>query len=324
MFVSPGRFELVPPDFSRTVYYRHISDIAKIMPKRIFTRTDITAIRAVEKDDGNDPEYVQRKIKAGSILRVTSTFAAKWRTSAVKKSLMKKKSQKQEWTTYEMNYLKVIDKDDKEVLVPYTCRGRFNVIYDKGVNDSKAIYRIKDILAEFPLPVKVRLVFGKAPVVPCIFTGMMVLKAVSSEESVVCSTIMNRRNVLLELPVSLRCTVYKAENEASYTNRKTYKDARSLCHKYANSYAALIKLSPEMDTDQQMMLHIPTARSSKADDNLHTISAMTNMSLTDDEPVDSFMESATSSDTDSLQSADANFIPIGNMIELREIQEINC
>jgi hypothetical protein len=41
---------------------------------------------------------------------------------------------------------------------------------------------MKDILSDLTLPVKVRLIYGKPPVVPCIFTGMLVIKESKTEE----------------------------------------------------------------------------------------------------------------------------------------------
>jgi hypothetical protein len=246
-------------------------------------------------------------------LTVSGTFAAKWQTTA-QTGLLKRKSK--EWTTVEIQYLKCVDTDGKEVLVPMSTRGKFNIIYEKGVKDGRAIYRMKDILTDLHLPLKVRMIYGKAPVVPCIFTGMLILKEQVKEDTIIASTILNKRNVLFELPFSTPCNIKTAVDQEDFENMRTYIDANNLCKKYANSYGSLIKLSPELDTDQQMIQHIPTEKRKTRDESLKTLDLITNISLTDDEPRDYFMES---SDSDSIQSGETAPLGLGQMMELREI-----
>ena len=162
------------------------------------------------------------------------------------------------------------------------------------------------------------MVFGKAPVVPCIFTGMLILKEASKQDTLVGSTILNKRNVLFEIPVNTKCSVKTALNEESYSNLATYLDAKELCQKFADSYSSLIKLSPKMDTDQQMVQHIPTEKRKKRDESLKTLDLINSISVTDDEPSDFFMKE--SSDSDSLQSEEASPLAHGQMMELTEIK----
>ncbi|KAL4236897.1 hypothetical protein ACF0H5_005283 [Mactra antiquata] len=320
-----GWFELVPPDFGRGPVFRTIGQLAEANARKFFTRTNIRAIRIEEdansntegaenvKDSNEAQSFKERKITAGTILTVKGTFAAKWQTTA-QTGLLKKKSK--EWTTVEMIYMKVIDTDNMEVLVPMTTRGKFNLVYEKGLKDVRTIYRMKDIVSDLDLPLKVRMIYGKAPVVPCIFTGMLVLKEQSKEDTIIASTILNKRNVLFEMPVTAKCSVKTAADETDYENMRTYIDAKLLCKKYAHAYGSLIKLSPELDTNQQMIQHIPTERRKTRDESLKTLDLITNISLTDDEPRDYFMES---SDSDSIQSGEATPLGFGEMMELREI-----
>lgn len=216
----------------------------------------------------------------------------------------------------EINYLKCVDTDDKEILVPMTTRGKFNLVYDKGIKDGRSVYRFKDILTDLQLPLKVRMVYGKPPVVPCIFTGMLALKEQNKESTIIASTILNQRNVLFELPVSALCNVKTAVYETDYENSRTYIDAKLLCKKYSHAYGSLIKLSPEIDTDQQMIQHIPTEKRKTRDESLKTLDLITNISLTDDEPLDYFMEL---SDSDSIKSGEVTPLGLGQMTELTEI-----
>ena len=296
------------------------------MPKKFFTRTNIRAIR-IEQDDkpsegGSQDEagkqsYKERKVSAGTVLTVLGTFAAKWQNTATT-GMFKRKNK--EWTTIEITYLKCEDKDGSEILIPVTTRGKFSIIYEKGNRDARAIYTMKDILSDLQFPVKVRMVFGKAPVVPCIFTGMMILKEQSKSDSFIASTILNKRNVLFELPVKSKCDVREAVNAEDYENLRTFIDAKVLCKKYANSFSALIKLSPDLDTDRKTLQHIPTEKRKKRGESLKNLDLITDISLTDDEPRHFFMED--SSDSDSLQSAEIpqlSPLSLGDMMELREI-----
>lgn len=329
VFVS-GWFEIVPPDFGRGSLFRTIGQLAEVAGRKFFTRTNITAIRIEddvtdEQDESSEPasdkkdgqSFKERRIRAGSVLTIKGSFSGRWQTIA-KTGLLKRKSK--EYTTVEIKYLKCIDSsDDKEVLIPWTTRGRFSLVYENGLKDSRTVYRMKDILSSLQLPLKVRMIYGKAPVVPCIFTGMLVLKKQIKEDTIIASTILNKRNVLFEIPVRTRCQVRTAADSEQYENMRTYIDADKLCRKYGLSYASLIKLSPELDTDQQMIQHIPTEKRKTRDESLKTLDLITNISLTDDEPRDYFMDSA--SDTDSVQSAEAAMVPgMGQMMELREIE----
>lgn len=147
-----------------------------------------------------------------------------------------------------------------------------------------------------------------------LFTGVLALKESKIEDTIICSTAMQRRNVLFEIPVSSACYVETAEDDGSYENEKFYQDARKLCHKYAISYSTLMKLSPDLDTSQQMIQHIPTAQP-KREESLRTLDLITNISLTDDEPVDTFMDS----DRDSINSSDQSSVPKGMLMELKEL-----
>ena len=288
------------------------------MPKKFFLRTRVRAIREVKSEEsaGSDAgqTFKERRIPRGTVLGVEGTFAAKWQTSATTGVFKKKK---QEWVTAEVMYLKCKDTDGEEILIPFTTRGRFSILYEKGNKDSRAVFSMKDLISDFKFPLKVRMVYGKAPVVPCIFTGMLILKDCYKSDTIIGSTILNKRNVLFELPVKTKCIVRTATDEESYSDLPTYIDATELCQKFALSYSSLIKLSPKLDTDQQMVQHIPTEKRKKRDESLRTLDLINNISITDDEPSDYFMKE--SSDSDSLQSEEASPLAQGQMMELTEI-----
>ncbi|XP_071148589.1 uncharacterized protein [Mytilus edulis] len=304
-----GWFELVPPDFGRVKYFESIEEVSKIMPVKFFTRTNVSGI-CVNNSDDNKQTYLQRKIPAGTVLKVDSTFKAKWRTCA-EIGVLKKKQK--EWITREIQYLKCIDNKEQEILIPFTAKGKFHPVYQKGSSDSKCVFRMKDILTDLTLPVKVRIIYGKPPVVPCIFTGMMVIKRRITEDVFVGSTITFKRHALFELPVSDDVKICTTKSEEQFIDMKSYKDAIQLCTKYSDSYSSLIKISPKLDTDHQMIQHIPTEKTKQRHESLKTLDLLTNISLTDDEPSTQFMESSRD-DTESEQS-----LTLGTLVELKEL-----
>lgn len=292
---------------SRAGFYKTLEEVAEIMPKRFLTRSPIKGVHVKKTADGKE-EYMERKIPPGSILKVLDVFAAKWQTRA-ETGLLKKETV--EWTI-DVKYLKCIDSDRVEVLLPFTERGRFNVLYERGGKGLHPLYRVRDILSDFTLPVKARLLYGKAPVVPCIFTGLMIFNTHEPHDTLIASTITNQRNVLLELPVNTQCMVQLVTNEDSYVDLRSYQDGKKLCKKYAMAYASMIKLSPELDTDLSMVEHRPVTKSKAADDSLRTLDLITHLRL-GEEPRDYLMES--DSDTASAGSASASRLP-GNVMEM--------
>lgn len=312
LFVFIGWFEVVPSDFGKAQVFRTIEAVSKIMPRKLFTRTPVTGIRIVEED--GQQTFKERKIPAGSILLVNSTVSAKWKTCA-EKSIRKKKVE--EWSTVEIPYLKCTDTDQEDVLLPFSTKGRFSSVYEKDMNNDRSIYRIKELIENSDMPIIVRLVYGKAPVVPCIFTGMIALRETVSQSFIIASTIMNKRNVLIEIPDNLSCAVRVPESEEPLQGLKTFEDSKKLCEKYALSFASLIKLSPEMDTHHMKVQYNPQKSKTK-ESGLKTLDLITNISLTDEEPADRFMES----DSDSVQSTDQSMLTRGifKLLELTEVK----
>ncbi|XP_005112654.1 uncharacterized protein LOC101855311 [Aplysia californica] len=308
-----GWFEIVPSDFSRSTCFQTIEEVAKTMPSRFFSRSHITAIRI--EGEGDSQKYLERRVRAGSVLETKGLFTAKWKTQAVTGMLRKKTT---EWLLQEVTYLKCLDKEEVEILVPLSHRGKFNAIYKRGQISQNAVYSMKDVLSDLTLPVKVRLLYGKAPVVPCIFTGMMILRDAKIGESVVGSTILNSRNVLFELPLGAPIKIRLATNDEALQEMTSYKDGQKLCRKYAHMYGSMIKLSPDLDTNQKTIMHVPTDPSllEQADEALRALDLITDISLTG-EPEDHLLDSA--SDSASTGSAEPSVVPKGGTLaELSE------
>ncbi|CAL1539611.1 unnamed protein product [Lymnaea stagnalis] len=308
-----GWFELVPSDFSRSTCFMSVADVAKAMPQKFFTRSNVKGIRT--EGEGEHQKFLERKIPAGSVLETRGTFTAKWKTVA-ETGLLKKKTK--EWEFQEVTYLKCLDRDQTEILVPLKHKGKFNAIYEKGHLTQNAVYNVKDILSDLSLPIKVRLLFGKAPVVPCIFTGMLVIRDAATDDSVVGSTVLNTRNVLFEIPLSAPVKVKYVSKDDHFKDMSTYKDAQKLCKKYANVFSTMIKLAPDLDTDQKVIMHVPTDSSlmHQVDECLRALDLITDISFAG-EPKDYLLDS----DAGSVASEDTLVVPpSGAVTEVTEFQ----
>ncbi|BFY99917.1 hypothetical protein BsWGS_02957 [Bradybaena similaris] len=305
-----GWFELVPSDFSRATCYLSIEEVAKAFPKRFFTRSNLKGIRI--EGEGDQQKYLERRIRAGSVLETKGPFTAKWKTRA-ETGLFKKKTT--EWEFQEMTYLKCIDNDQQEILIPVTHKGKFSAIYERGRTrlNQNAVYSMKDILSDLDLPIKVRLLYGKAPVVPCIFTGMLVVRSSAVDDAVVGSTILNSRNVLFEVPTKAPVQVKYISKDEQFAEMTTYRDAQKLCRRYAQLFSSMIKLSPELDTDQKVIMHVPTDPSvmRQVDEALRALDLVTDISFTG-EPKDHMLDS---SDSGSINSDDQILMPKGGRLE---------
>ena len=162
-------------------------------------------------------------------------------------------------------------------------------------------------------PWQVRLLFGKAPVVPCIFTGMLCVRETQEGEVILASTVLNRRNVLLEIPATAAsCLVRQATRDEDFSGLASFADAQKLCKKYALMFASLMKLSPELDSRQKTIQHVPTDLG-RRDEGVGALDLITNISLTE-EPRDLFVGE---SDTDSVHSeGEQALVPPGAIVEL--------
>lgn len=322
-----GWFELVPPDFSRASCCRSIGEVASAMPRKFFTRSNIKALR-VEQGKNGEQTFIERKVQAGSFLKTVNIFTAKWKTTA-QTGVFKKKQK--EFVTQEVKYLKCLDTDEKEIMISLSHTGKFNAIYEKGRPNQHSVYTMKDILSDLKLPIKVRLLFGKAPVVPCIFTGMLCVRHVQNGDVILASTFLNRRNVLLQIPVTVETddenahtwkerdplcpremALRQTARDEDFSQLPGFADATKLCRKYAVMFSTLMKLAPEQDTAQRVIQHVPSCpdprrRGGGASGQLRALDLITDIRLTgggddDAEPADMFVGET---DTDSVQGDDA-------------------
>ena len=110
--------------------------------------------------------------------------------------------------------------------------------------------------------------------------------------------------------------VRQLSSEDDLQEMSSYKDAQKLCRKYAALYSSMIKLSPDLDTNQKCIMHVPTDPNLKnqVDETLRDLDLITDISLSGD-PKDHLLDDDVSSTT----SSDKSLLPRGGTLaELTE------
>ncbi|XP_067679434.1 uncharacterized protein [Haliotis asinina] len=164
-------------------------------------------------------------------------------TSKVKKSIFSKS------VTREKKYLLCSDQADREVMLPLDTAGVFYIVKYKNTQKQK-IMQIKDVIDSHSLPCKVKLVYGRVPLTPCIFTGVLNLNECNLETSAIISSVFNLRNILLEVPTSIPLMFRVAKSGSSLTNSSGYKNALDLCQENAERYMRNIKVAQSLPTEE--------------------------------------------------------------------------
>lgn len=256
------------------------------MPRKFFTRNSVSGI-IITKTKTGETVYKERKIPAGVILKTDGLFKAQWKTET-QSGLFKRKEKK--YVSREIQYLRCLTPDRLEILIPFEQSGKFNAAYDRdrATETPYSIYRMKDLIENCKFPMMVRLIYGKAPVVPCIFTGLLAIKDFQKRDTVIGSTIVNKRNVLFELPLDTCCNVQLSSDDDQFATLSGFKDARKLCKKYAVSFASMIKLSPDMDTDKELKEY--SLKQTSQSDNLQSLDLIKDMKIGDSQREQMFGE----------------------------------
>ena len=91
-------------------------------------------------------------------------------------------------------------------------------------------------------------------------------------------------------------------NDEALQGMKSYADGKKLCEKYSSLYSSMIKLSPELDTGQKVIMHMPSTPSAKGrvDNALQDLDLITDIGLGND-IVDHLLDP----DSDSTKSGDS-------------------
>ncbi|XP_046547599.1 uncharacterized protein LOC124257546 [Haliotis rubra] len=197
---------------------------------------EVQAVQIQRTDGSPQP----RVLYPGDVLRMGHLYVA---TSKVKKSIFSKS------VTLEKKFVLCLDQADREVMLPLDAAGVFYIVKYKNTH-KQSIMQIKDIIDTQPLPCKVKLVYGRVPLTPCIFTGVLNLNEFHLDTSAIVSSVFNLRNILLEIPTSIPLMFRVAKPDSSLINSRGYTNAFGLCQENAERYMRNIKVAQSLPTEE--------------------------------------------------------------------------
>lgn len=142
-------------------------------------------------------------------------------------------------------FLMCRDDADREILLPFEQKGIFYQVSERCGKPNHNVMQISDIVARNIPPRIVKLVFGRFPVTPCFFTGLMKVDTARLESSIIASTIINTKNILIEIPMTAGMHFKIVNLTEELKNNRCYKNALNLCMERATTYMRNIKLCYE-------------------------------------------------------------------------------
>lgn len=146
-------------------------------------------------------------------------------------------------------FLMCRDEADREVLLPFEQTGIFYQISHKNGKATKNVLQMSDIVARKLTPRIIKLVYGRFPVTPCSFTGLMRAESSKIETSIIASTIINTKNILLEIPVTSAMYFRVAIMDDALRKNPCYRGAMGMCAERAMTYMRNIKVCYNFATD---------------------------------------------------------------------------
>ncbi|XP_064606346.1 uncharacterized protein LOC135471177 isoform X2 [Liolophura sinensis] len=188
--------------------------------------------------------YARRELLPGDVLRAGKVYVGSSKTSK-DFALFKKKKKKET----EVKFLKCTDDTDREILINLNQSGTFYPISYTNGSVAGCVMQLTDILQKLHFPLDVKLVYGRIPNAPCSFSGMLRLNASFEEDTVVAATIMNYKNILLELSTQSLLSFKVAYATRQLLESKAYQQALEMCQERAEVYVRDMKVSFDFVTD---------------------------------------------------------------------------
>lgn len=146
-------------------------------------------------------------------------------------------------------FLMCRDEADREVLLPFEQTGIFYQISHKNGKATKNVLQMSDIVARKLTPRIIKLVYGRFPVTSRSFTGLMRAESSKIETSIIASTIINTKNILLEIPVTSAMYFRVAIMDDALRKNPCYRGAMGMCAERAMTYMRNIKVCYNFTTD---------------------------------------------------------------------------
>ncbi|XP_076441200.1 uncharacterized protein LOC143280443 [Babylonia areolata] len=207
----------------------------------------VTAVQMPCNEPGRDSLPRPRLVYPGDVLRMGKLYVGESKVKVKKSSLFggTRTVRKEE------KFLLCTDHNDRDLYLRVESRGTFYMVTTEGSGTPKIpILRLKDICTHYRFPCVVKLLFGRVPSTPCSFTGTLVLHTSQIESSVIGCTLLNIRNILLDLPVDSDLRFFTARNTSELLSSRAYLSAKGLCQDKATTYMRNMKVAYYVNTEE--------------------------------------------------------------------------
>lgn len=251
-------------DGRKVPHFGSISAIASSRVCRFIVTTKLVGFYILSDKNGS-MTYARRELLPGDVLRAGKVYVGSSK-STKDFPLFKKKKKKET----EVKFLKCTDDTDREILINLNQLGTFYPISYTNGSVTGCVMQLTDILQKLHFPLDVKLVYGRIPNAPCSFSGMLRLNASFEENTVVAATIMNYKNILLELSTQSLLSFKVAYATRQLLESKAYQQALEMCQERAEVYVRDMKVSFDFVTDTAPNLTVSDSDSIQTNGNQHT------------------------------------------------------
>lgn len=199
----------------------------------------VQALQIVRRENGSII-HQQRTLFPGDVLRKGKIYIGEKR----RKSKLFRKTK-----VVTEKYLLCTDDADREILLPFDQKGLFYTLSTNSGDANRPVMQMSDVVNKKCFPCIVRLVYGRIPNTPCSFTGTLRLERADLEQSVIAATLVNTKNILLEIPTSCDLRFNVAVSNDDLFGMPSYHQALELCNEKGSIYMRNIKVCHTIDSD---------------------------------------------------------------------------
>ena len=215
-------------------HYQEISEVADTATETFLIGGErrVQALQIVRRENGS-VIHQQRTLFPGDVLRKGKIYIGEKR----RKSKLFRKTK-----VVTEKYLLCTDDADREILLPFDQKGLFYTLTTNYGDANHPVMQMSEVVNKRCFPCIVRLVYGRIPNTPCSFTGTLRLERADLEQSVIAATLVNKRNILLEIPTSCDLQFKVAVSSDELFRMPSYHQALELCNEKGSIYMRNIKV----------------------------------------------------------------------------------
>ncbi|ELU04711.1 hypothetical protein CAPTEDRAFT_198165 [Capitella teleta] len=234
MFVPKGSIIEIPKDYmgwfevlsqkkeeKPPEHYRLIADIAG-SGAVVMLMCSLTMGFIGQVSEGEPRLLTEEKIFPGEVLQIKGPILKTWKMQPIEGRPEDPTLQVQ------TRFLWCLDRRGRDIFIPYAHPGKFCAIAQSVTQEKNVVYQVST-LAELNMPLVVRLVFGWPPYDLPDFTGLMRIGGYSRVESIVFSSLVPDKILIMELPLDVGLGLQKAANMNAVKESGTYEDVIHAC-----------------------------------------------------------------------------------------------